>query len=80
VRREADPAGRYAVLVGEFGANRGDPKPFLSQVLDYIHRHKLHWTAWCSHPGATPTMIRDWRYTPTAFGAVVKSALHAGRE
>ncbi|HZU38849.1 MAG TPA: cellulase family glycosylhydrolase [Gemmataceae bacterium] len=68
----------YPVLIGEFGPNRGDPKVFLSQVLAYIDRHQLHWAAWCMHPGATPNMLKDWRYTLTAFGEVVKSALGGG--
>ncbi len=70
------PATRkYAVRVGEFGADKGDVKGFLSRLGDYMNKHRLHWTAWCLHPGATPNMIRDWRYTPTVFGQVVKSAL-----
>lgn len=65
----------HAVLIGEFGPAGGDRKLFLSQLFEYADRHRLHWVAWCLHPHATPNMIKDWKYTPTDFGAIVKSAL-----
>jgi hypothetical protein len=68
-------AGTYPVLIGEFGAGKGDPKPFVSRLLDFARRHDLHWTAWCLHPHAAPNLIRDWKYTPTAYGELVVAAL-----
>ncbi len=66
---------KYAVLVGEFGADEGDPKMFVAQVLRYIDKHELGWTAWCMHPGARPCLIKDWKHTLTPFGEPVVKAL-----
>jgi hypothetical protein len=74
-RHVTPAADKYAVLVGEFGPDRGDPAPFVAQVLEYIDGHELHGVAWCLHPGAKPNLIKDWKYTPTAFGEPVKKAL-----
>jgi len=70
-------ADKYAVLVGEFGPDRSDPKAFANQILQYVDQHHLHWTAWCMHPGARPCLIKDWKYTPSPFGEPVKEALRA---
>jgi hypothetical protein len=63
---------KYAVLIGEFG-NGSDN--YDKKVIDFAEKNGLHWTAWCLHPGAKPCLIKDWKYTPTPFGEVVKSAL-----
>jgi hypothetical protein len=68
-------ADKYPVLVGEFGVGRGEPITFVAQVLEYSDKHNLHWIAWCLHRDAEPNLIKDWSYTPTAFGAPVKKAL-----
>lgn len=73
---------KYAVFVGEFGPDydldKKDPKIFLSEILRYLDRHELSWTAWCMHPGAKPCLIRDWKYTLTPFGEPVVKALREG--
>lgn len=81
-------ATAYPVLIGEVGCEP-EPMPWIPpeqhkdpylwgpRVLGMIQEHRLHWTAWCMHPGATPRLIQDWDYTPTPFwGAFVKAALH----
>lgn len=81
-------AEKHPVLLGEVGCD-SKPMPFIPaaqhkdpyvwgpNVLGCIQAHKLHWTAWCFHPNATPRIIQDWDYTPTPFwGAFVKAALH----
>lgn len=83
-------AEKYPLLLGEVGCD-SKPMPFIPaaqhkdpyvwgpNMLGCIQEHKLHWTAWCFHPSATPRVISDWDYTPTPFwGAFVKSALHGG--
>jgi aryl-phospho-beta-D-glucosidase BglC (GH1 family) len=73
---------KYPVLIGEVGCQpRGrdeDPKTWAPKVLDYIEKHQLSWTAWCFHPSASPCLLGDWNYTPTAhWGVPVKKALEA---
>lgn len=83
-------AEKHPVLLGEVGCD-SKPMPFIPasqhkdpyvwapQILATIQEHKLHWTAWCFHPSATPRIIQDWEYTPTPFwGAFVRTALHGG--
>lgn len=81
-------AQQYAVIVSEVGcrpAGSNDPEwqkvdcaAWAPQVLDYINKHHLSWTAWSFHTGAGPCVISDWNYTPTPYwGAYVKAALAA---
>ena len=45
-------------------------------MIGFIQKHRLHWTAWSFHPKATPRVIGDWDFTPTPFwGAFVRAAL-----
>lgn len=73
------------VIVSEFGS---DPKggaglsgeQWVRKMLDALEQHEWAWTAWDLHPGAGPTLISDWKYTPTPdFGALVKQALRDDR-
>jgi len=68
-------ADKYPVLVGEFGPDQGDPTPFVTEVLEFMDKHELHGIAWCLHPGPGPSLIADWKFKPTAFGAAVQKAL-----
>ena len=80
-------AERYPILVGEVGADikkmdfipasaQEDPYTWVPDMLGFIQKHRLHWTAFSFHPAATPVMITGWDYTPTPFwGAFVKRAL-----
>ncbi|HWF19813.1 MAG TPA: cellulase family glycosylhydrolase, partial [Verrucomicrobiae bacterium] len=66
--------GKYPVLIGEFGDGKDN---YESKVIEFAKEHDLPWTAWCLHPGAKPNLIKDWNYTTTDYGAVVKEALQA---
>jgi hypothetical protein len=72
----------YHVLIGEIGI---DPEgqwgaarhpTWLIDMLDWMDLNKLNWAGWCFHTAATPSMISDWRYTPTKHhGAIIKQRL-----
>ena len=80
-------AAKYPILVGEVGADekkmdfiplqdQEDPYTWVPDMLGFIQKYHLHWTAWCLHPKATPVLISDWNYTPTPYwGAFAKRAL-----
>ncbi len=80
-------ADKYPILVGEVGCdikkmdfipadNQEDPYTWGPDMLGFMHKHGLHWTAFSFHPSASPVMITGWDYTPTPFwGAMVKRAL-----
>ena len=80
-------AEKYPILVGEVGADtkkmnfipeadQEDPYTWVPDMLGFIQKYKLHWTAWCLHPRATPVLISDWNYTPTPYwGEFAKRAL-----
>jgi len=67
--------------MSEFGANNqgpdiGKPNAWVAAVVKAMEDRKCHWTAWDLHPAAGPTLISDWKYTPTpSFGSIVKAAL-----
>ncbi len=75
--------GKYPILVGEVGCEPDsvtwpgyDPYTWSVEVLSYINKHGLNWTAWCFHPSAGPPMLKDWTYEPTPYwGDFVKKAL-----
>ncbi|MEI6519982.1 MAG: cellulase family glycosylhydrolase [bacterium] len=80
-------ADKYPILVGEVGADikkmdfipdsaQEDPYTWCPDVLGFMQKNKLSWTAWCFHLASSPRMILDWNYTPTPFwGAFVKRTL-----
>lgn len=84
-------AEKHPVLVGEVGADtkkmdfiphdiQENPYTWVPDMLGFIQKHRLNWTAWCFHPKATPVLISDWKYTPTPFwGEFAKDAL-AGKQ
>ncbi|MBS1709199.1 MAG: cellulase family glycosylhydrolase [Armatimonadetes bacterium] len=77
---------KFPVFVGEVGTKPwkpGDPphenvytENWAPDVLAYIQRHQLSWTAWSFHPSASPCLISAWDYKPTPYwGKYVKEAL-----
>jgi hypothetical protein len=78
---------KYPIIVGETGADikkmnfipladQEDPYTWAPDMIGFIQKYHLNWTAWCLHPRATPVLISDWDYTPTPFwGAFVQRAL-----
>jgi hypothetical protein len=81
-------AEKYPILVGEVGADTNkmnfvphdiqeSPYTWVPDMLGFIQKYRLNWTAWCFHPKATPVLIKDWTYEPTEFwGVFAKEALH----
>ncbi|MDR0315740.1 MAG: glycoside hydrolase family 5 protein [Treponema sp.] len=75
-------ADTHPIIIGEIGIDpdgewgaAGRPT-WLRDTLDWMEANKLHWTGWCFHPSATPSMISDWKYTPSAHhGAIMKERL-----
>jgi endoglucanase len=81
---------KHPILIGELGADtkildfipkeaQETPETWVPDMLGFIQKHKLNWTGWCFHPGASPVMISDWKYTPTPWGGMAKEAL-AGKK
>jgi hypothetical protein len=77
---------QHPVFVGEVGTKpwkEGDPphenvytESWAPEVIAYINKHRLSWTAWSFHPTASPCLITGWDYKPTPYwGSYVKSAL-----
>ncbi|MFA6288010.1 MAG: cellulase family glycosylhydrolase [Opitutaceae bacterium] len=84
-------AAKYPILVGEVGADthkmsfipldiQESPYTWVPDMLGFIQKHRLNWTAWCFHPKATPVMISDWKYTPTPFWGVFAKEALAGKQ
>ncbi len=84
-------ADQYPILVGEVGAGarkmdwlpaeyQEDAATWVPEMIGFIQKHRLHWTAFAFHPKAGPPMIEDWTYTPNAaWGMFVKRALAGER-
>ncbi len=84
-------AAKYPILVGEVGADvkkmdfipsadQEDPYTWVPDMLGFIQKYKLNWTAWCLHPAATPVLISDWNYTPTPYWGVFAKEALAGKK
>ena len=81
-------ADKYPLFLGECGADekkmgfiplaaQEDPYTWVPDLLGLVQKHHLNWTGWSFHTSATPNMLADWNYTPTAYwGAFAKEALH----
>lgn len=78
-------AEKHPIFVGEVGAmdkpmpwekKAKDPVAWSNDMLSCIQKYKLNWTAWSFHPSASPVVISDWKYTPTAcWGVFAREAL-----
>jgi endoglucanase len=86
--RFLDCAAVYPVLLGEVGCplermsfippeRHEDPYTWAPDMLACIQKHRLHWTGWSFHPGASPCILQNAQsYTPTPYwGAFVRAAL-----
>lgn len=82
---------KHPVFVGEVGTKpwqEGHPphenvytESWAPEVVAYINKHQLSWTAWSFHPTANPCLITGWDYQPTSYwGAYVKKALAESKE
>jgi len=84
-------ADQYPILVGEVGAGakkmewlpaeyQEGATTWVPEMIGFIQKHKLHWTAFAFHPKAGPPMLEDWTYKPNAaWGAFVKRAFAGER-
>lgn len=53
-----------------------DAVTWVPEMIGFIQKHKLRWTAFAFHPKAGPSMLEDWNCTPNAtWDAPVKRAL-----
>ena len=89
--RVGDAMLKYPIFVGEVGCDekkmtfiplqdQENPYTWFPDMIGFIQKNHLNWTAWCLHPKATPILITDWNYTPSPFwGVPVKEAL-AGKQ
>lgn len=80
-------AEEHPVLIGETGCaaeplhfipaeNQEDPYTWAPAMIGLVQKHRLHWTAWSFHTGASPSILADWDYTPTPhWGAFVRAGL-----
>jgi hypothetical protein len=84
-------AAKYPIFVGEVGADihkmdfiphdiQESPYTWVPDMLGFIQKYRLNWTAWCFHPKATPVLISDWKYTPTPFWGVFAKEALAGKQ
>ncbi len=65
---------KHAVFIGEWGG-QGKDLDYAQRLMDYARQRGLSWTAWCFHPSAGPTLIKNWSFEPTEFGSFVKREL-----
>jgi hypothetical protein len=65
-------AKKYPVIIGEFC---DAPADYARKVAEFGNQNELPWLAWCLHTAAKPPLIKDWKFTPTAYGQVVKDLL-----
>lgn len=82
-------AEKHPVFVGEVGCQNKpmeyekvlvDPYQWAPDMFAFIQKHKLHWSAWSFHTGASPCVISDWNFTPTPYwGTFVRSALRGAK-
>jgi len=84
-------ADKHPILLGEVGADvkkmdwlpldaQEDPSTWVPDMLGFIQKYKLNWTAWSFHPGTTPVLISDWNFTPTPFWGVFAKRALAGEQ
>jgi len=72
-----DVGQQYPIIIGEWGLNKEEAghQQYGIRIRDYLRQHQFCWTAWCLHPSAGPSLIKDWNYTPTWFGELVMMEL-----
>jgi endoglucanase len=65
------------VIVTEFGDTRTCADDYAREVLDYADAHAAGWTAWAWFPRGCdfPSLLTDWKATPSVLGASIQAAL-----
>eukprot|EP01119_Soliformovum_irregulare_P025095 TRINITY_DN918_c0_g1_i1.p1 TRINITY_DN918_c0_g1~~TRINITY_DN918_c0_g1_i1.p1 ORF type:complete len:357 (+),score=49.78 TRINITY_DN918_c0_g1_i1:100-1170(+) len=70
----------HAVIATEFGDTTSCDTTYYANFLNFTQTHHMSWTGWgwwvsgCSFP----SLISDWKGTPSASGVLVKAALLKG--
>ncbi len=82
-------AEKHPIFVGEVGCQPKamefekvivDPYQWAPDMLAFIQKYKLNWSAWSFHIDASPCVISDWNFTPTPYwGSFVRSALRGAK-
>lgn len=49
-------------------------------VMSFMEERGISWTAWCFDPAWSPTMIKDWDFTPTEQGRFFKKVMQRTRD
>lgn len=78
-------ADKFPIIATEFGfmgANdRGAHVPCISDesygeaIIGYFNKKNISYTVWCFDPDWPPTLIKDWKFTPTKQGEFFKKAM-----
>jgi hypothetical protein len=83
-----DIAAVHPIFVGEVGASnkkmdwlpaerQENPATWVPDMLGLIQKYKLNWSGFSFHPGASPVLILDWKFTPSPeWGVPAKEALN----
>lgn len=45
------------------------------RIVEFMESRGISWTVWCFDPQWSPTMIEDWKFTPTEQGAFFKKVM-----
>jgi aryl-phospho-beta-D-glucosidase BglC (GH1 family) len=74
-------AAKYPVFVTELGYARDGSEPFVGgarygrAIVEFMNARHISWAAWCFDVDWVPTLVRDWRFTPTEQGELWQAAL-----
>lgn len=49
-------------------------------IMSFMEERGISWTAWCFDPAWSPTMIKDWDFTPTEQGVFFKEVMQRTRD
>jgi len=49
-------------------------------IMSFMEERGVSWTAWCFDPSWSPTMIKDWGFTPTEQGEFFKEVMQRLRD
>ncbi len=78
-------AASYPLIATEIGWVKPDGKgphvPVINdgsygpQIVSFMEARGISWTVWCFDPDWSPTMVQDWRFTPTQQGEFFRQVL-----
>jgi len=65
----ADEPGGYNPITGD--------ETYGDALTSYCAQRGISYTVWCFDPHWSPTVIKDWNFTPTRQGAYFKKAMQS---